>query len=388
MITVLLTVAFAVVAVVHFGTMALAAQRLWAARQPRRLVADGPPVSVIRPVCGLENHLEETLASGFRLDYPDYEMVFCFEDTGDPAIPLARGLIAAHPDVPARLLIGDDRISINPKLNNVVKGYRAARHDHIMMVDSNVLMPRDSVRWVIGEWTAKTGAVSAPATGSEPEGAGGELECAFLNTCQARWLMAADRLGLGYVQGKMMLFRRSELEGAGGIAALAAEVAEDSGLTKAMRRNGLEVRMTGCQFLHPVGRRRFAEVWQRQLRWAKLRRTCFPFIYAGEVVGCAAVPVALLAGLAISAGFSPAWAGLLLVGLYAGEAIVAVAAGWRLTVASPAYWFLRDLLQPVIWLLGWHRGAFVWRGHGMQVDEEGRAPERTRRTAVGHRAFE
>src|SRR5262245_41245613 len=88
--------------------------------------SDVAGVSLIRPACGMENHIEETLRSAFHLDYPRYEIIFCAASANDAAAPLVRRLIAAHPHVPARLLIGNETISDNPKLNNVCKGWRAA----------------------------------------------------------------------------------------------------------------------------------------------------------------------------------------------------------------------------------------------------------------------
>ena len=82
-----------------------------------------PGVSLVRPICGLENHIEETLESAFHLDYPRYEIIFCAAAASDSALALVRRLIADHPHVPARLLIGNDAISANPKLNNVCKGW-------------------------------------------------------------------------------------------------------------------------------------------------------------------------------------------------------------------------------------------------------------------------
>src|SRR5262249_32208002 len=119
-------------------------------------------VSLVRPVCGMENHVEETLRSAFHLDYPRYEIIFCVATANDDAVPLVRRLIAVHPHVPARLLIGDETISDNPKLNNVCKGWRAAAYDWIVMADSNVLMPRDYIERLLAAWRADTGVVSSP----------------------------------------------------------------------------------------------------------------------------------------------------------------------------------------------------------------------------------
>ena len=144
--------------------------------------SDAAGVSLVRPVCGTENHIEETLRSAFHLDYPRYEIIFCAASANDAAVPLVRRLIAAHPHVPARLLIGNETISDNPKLNNVCKGWRAAAYDWIVMADSNVLMPRDYIERLLAAWRADTGVVSSPPAGGRPQGFWAELECAFLNT--------------------------------------------------------------------------------------------------------------------------------------------------------------------------------------------------------------
>ena len=117
--------------------------------RPRPVLApppDAPPVTIVRPVCGLDNFVEETLRTSFELDYPDYELIFCVASERDPVVPVVRNLIAAHSAVAAQLLVGDDRVSPNPKLNNCVKGWRAAAHPFIVIADSNVLMPKDYVQ--------------------------------------------------------------------------------------------------------------------------------------------------------------------------------------------------------------------------------------------------
>jgi len=210
-------------------------------RLPARELAspDGaPPITIIRPVCGLDNFVDATLRSTFVLDYPRYEILFCAASARDPVVALVRGLIAEYPRIPARLLIGDERISANPKLNNVFKGWRAAANDRIVMADSNVLLPHDYVQRLLATWRPDTGMVSAPPIGSHPHGFWAQLECAFLNTYQARWQYTADTLGLGFAQGKTLFYRRSDIERAGGLRMLAAEAAEDAASTKIVRASG------------------------------------------------------------------------------------------------------------------------------------------------------
>ena len=97
-----------------------------------------PGVSVVRPLCGLDNFCEETVESSSRLDYPSYETIFCVARAGNPVLPLVQRLIARHPDRPARVIVGDEQVSSNPKLNNCVRGWDAARHDWIILADADV----------------------------------------------------------------------------------------------------------------------------------------------------------------------------------------------------------------------------------------------------------
>ena len=238
---------------VQVASIAIAIVRLRRKAPPRR--GEYPPVSLVRPLCGIDNYAAETLRSTFELDYPRCEILFCVADKADPVLPLVEALIAAYPAVAARLLIGDDRVSANPKLNNVVKGWRAAAHDWIVIADSNVLMPRDYIQRLFASWLADTGLVASPPIGSHPRGFWAEIECAFLNTYQARWQYIVDSFGRGFAQGKAMLWRRIDLERAGGIETLGREVAEDAAATKIVRGAGLNVRLVDRPLAQPLGRR-------------------------------------------------------------------------------------------------------------------------------------
>jgi ceramide glucosyltransferase len=105
------------------------------------LEAEGVGVTIIRPLKGLEPFTHATLQSTFKLSPAPAEILFCVEREDDPVVSLVRQLIASHPGSVARLLIGRDAISRNPKLNNITKGWLAAQHDWITFVDSNVLLP-------------------------------------------------------------------------------------------------------------------------------------------------------------------------------------------------------------------------------------------------------
>jgi ceramide glucosyltransferase len=351
----------------HLATILIVLLRT---RTHDRLVprADRPDVSILRPVCGLENNLEETLASTFVLDYSRYEIVFCVASPDDPVIPLVERLMAAHPAISARLLVGDDRISINPKLNNLVKGWKSARYDWIVMADSNVLLPGDYIQRLFARWNPGTGLVASPAVGIGPQGFCAELECAFLDTYQARWQLAADQLGLGFAQGKNMLWQRKLLEDAGGIGALAAEVAEDVAATKIVHRAGLKVRLAGKPFPQPLGFRSLGEVWRRQLRWARLRRAGLKAYFIPELLTGGLLPLGAVALVVAGGGLSFLWVAALCLVWYGAEFVLARSAGWPSSTSSILAWILRDLLLPLLWVSAWTGSSFVWRGNRMAID--------------------
>jgi ceramide glucosyltransferase len=370
MIPIVAAEAFCVITTaIHVASALMAIMRCKSPAIRARAPAQAPAVSLVRPVCGIENYVEETLASAFALDYPRYEIVLCVAFAHDPVVPTVRRLMAAHPGVPARLLIGNETISDNPKLNNLYKGWRAAAHDWIVLADSNVFMPPDYIQRLMSAWRPDIGLVCSPPVGCRPDGFWAELECAFLNTYQARFQYAADTLGIGFAQGKSMLWRRSLLAHAGGIRALASELAEDAAATKVVRRAGLRVRLVDAPFEQPLGHRSAAEVWRRQVRWARLRRTSFKAYFMPEIFAGGAWPLAAMAFAAAQSDLTLAWVPALAALWYGSEAALAWAAGWPLTVRSPLAWALRDLLLPAIWFNGWLGSPFVWRGNQMRPVE-------------------
>jgi len=363
-----------IVAFLHFSSILTVVSRLHNANAPASMRDDVGGVSILRPVCGIENFIEETLQTTFRLDYPHYEVVFCAANANDPVIPIVRRLIAKYPHIEARLLIGNTEISPNPKLNNLVKGWHTARHDWILMVDSNVLMPKDHIERMLSAWRRTTGLVCSPPIGCAPQGVSAELECAFLNTYQARWQWFADSIGLGFAQGKTMLWRRELLDQAGGIEALGNEVAEDAAATKAIRGLGLRVRLVTDPSVQPLGHRTVAEVWRRQVRWARLRRDTFKVLFLAEIFAGAVPPLAIGAVVVKAAGWPVLGAMLpLAVAWYAAEALLAYAAGWPFSLRSIATWMLRDALLPTLWIAAWIGSDFEWRGNAMTIADQGRS---------------
>lgn len=353
-------------------SLAIAAIRARPRAAPLAPPAAAPGVSIVRPLCGLDNFCQETLESTFGLEYPSYEIIFCVARLNDPVIPLVQHLIAKYPEKPARLIIGDEKVSANPKLNNCVRGWDAAEHKWIILADANVLMPKDYIQRLLSSWRLHTGLVCSMPLGSRPQNFWAELECAFLNTFEARWQFCAEAMGFGFAQGKSMLWRREVLEKGGGIRALSAEIIEDAAATKLVRQQDLDVNLVaGGPFEQPLGFRTASEVWMRQARWARTRRKTFPLFYAPEIFAGAFLPCLAAAYSAFSFNISVAGAVLCVALLwYVPEILFAKALKWHLSWATPLALVLRDVMFPVIYIDAWIIDDFVWRGHEMTVREE------------------
>jgi ceramide glucosyltransferase len=354
----LILVAASIVIAVNLLSTLVAGLRI---RTGTKVVSEYGPVAIIRPIAGREEHDPETLESSFSRD--DANVYFCIASRDDGGMQLAGEIVGRHRR--AMLLIGDDAISDNPKLNNVAKGWRAASHaSYVMMADSNVLLPPDAVDQMISRWAPDVGLVCSPPLGSRPESFAAELECAFLNTYQARWQFVADAFGHGFGMGKVMLWDRKLLDSWGGVEALASEVCEDAAATKVVRAAGLRVRLVSAPFPQLLGHRTFRQVLDRQMRWAILRRKTFPVPFAAELASTAVVPVLMIA----SFGWAlPSLVAVAMASWYGSEMLLAWSKGWHCSWRMIPAMALRDILIPWIYCIAWTRKDFSWRGNKMRA---------------------
>src|SRR5260370_36699906 len=242
---------------------------------PRRCsepVGGESAVSVTVPVKGAGPTVAANVEALFRQDHPVFEILFAVAEPHDPAVALLQRIVADHPAIPSRLVTDPVPPSGNPKLDNIRRAGRWAQHELVLMCDVNARLRRDDLRRLSGKLAPGIGLLTVVPVAFEPDGFVGELEAAFFNGGGARWLLAGDRVGIGVGVGQTMLLRRSDLQRVGGIDAMIAGICEDAALATAVRRAGLGVRMARDPGWHPIGRRRFRELWQRHLRWQCCRK--------------------------------------------------------------------------------------------------------------------
>jgi len=329
-----------------------------------------PAVSIIRPLRGVEQFSEETLAASFLLNYPKYELIFCVQSSSDPIIELVQTISRKYPDIDSSLLIGDDVISANPKLNNCVKGWEKAKFDYVILADSNALMPPDYIQTMLVAFEDDTAMTVSMPIGSRPSNFWAVVECAILNTFQARWQYGAEAIGIAFAQGKNMMWRKEVLDRAGGIKVLASDIAEDAASTKVIRSQGMDIHLVDMPFEQPLGFRGAREVYDRHARWARLRKATFPLFFIPEVMNGSFVAALTGAYSSMYYGYDPLVAIILIVALmHAGEILLARICGffvdWRMPLALVA----RDLMLPIMFIDALLIDEYTWHGEKIKIKE-------------------
>ncbi|KAF9088732.1 hypothetical protein BGX23_007138 [Mortierella sp. AD031] len=276
-------------------------KRSLSSRMPKDQV---PGVTIIRPLRGIDCNMYENLASSFCQDYPLFEIVFSVAQPSDPAIAVVKDLMKQYPKVDARLIIGEKNVGINPKINNMIQSYETAKYDIVWVLDSNVYVdPGCMGRSVDKMMKPGVGLVHHLPFGVRPQTLGSELELMFLDTVHAKMYLFINWTGLAScVVGKSNLYRRSDLDKVGGMAAFGKYMAEDNLVATAIFNMGYKHEMTSDLAYQSLGSMTPSDYFLRRARWTRIRKYTVtaatvvePFI---EMIGC---------GLVASYGFNLLW---------------------------------------------------------------------------------
>lgn len=186
-----------------------------------------PPISILKPIKGLDPELRPNLEALLAQDYPEYEVLFAVKDPDDPVIPVLRELIRNHPGAPLRLFVGATGPGMNPKVKSLGYVARYARHEHLLISDADVRPPPDYLSTLASELGEGVGLVHSLLLGTGERRLGSVLESLHMNSFVAASLCGADWIGHSCVVGKSMLFSRRDLAEIGGFAAVENVLAED-----------------------------------------------------------------------------------------------------------------------------------------------------------------
>ncbi|WP_435009522.1 ceramide glucosyltransferase [Tundrisphaera lichenicola] len=357
------------VAIVAVATTLLAmASLFWVTRKRRGLADYTPPITIYKPLKGLDEDLESCLRSFFRLDYPTYQILFCVADSDDPAIPLVQQLLAEFPDQDARLIVGCPAFGLNPKVESLAAMDRHRKHDTILISDSNVRVAPSYLRETACYLAEPgVGLVTNLFAGVEEDHSGAALENLQLNGIIAGGVATASVLGITCVVGKSMMLPVRVLEAIGGFASVRNLLAEDQAIGIRVRKAGYSIRLSHHVIENVNRHRSFRWFLNRHSRWFKIRRRLALSTFVMEPMFNLAV-VGLVWALSGESGL--AWGGLLvLVGL----GIVRDAAqARRLRGSIPRFRHLalspiKDLFLLPVWFDALINRRIHWRGHKFLV---------------------
>ncbi|ORE09524.1 hypothetical protein BCV72DRAFT_61905 [Rhizopus microsporus var. microsporus] len=231
-------------------------------------------VTIIRPLKGIDLDLETNLRSSFTQNYPKFELLFSVASPHDPAISVVHQLMCEYPSVDCRLIVGDRQVGINPKINNMVRSYEEAKYDILWILDSNVYVDKDTLGRSVDELSRPgIGLVHHLPLAVQPKNYAAEIEHLFLDTNHAKMYLAINGVGIAScVMGKSNLYRRSDLEKAGGLVKFGKYMAEDNVIGEALWHQGLRHSMSADAACQALGELSLKGYSRRRARWVRLRK--------------------------------------------------------------------------------------------------------------------
>ena len=342
------------------------------ARRALPVVLDRPAVSVLKPLHGDEPGLHENLRSFAEQDYPGLQIVLGVNNAQDGALPAVHALSR---DLPARdiALVVDARAGgSNQKVANLENMFEVARHDVIVLADSDMRVDRHYLSAVTAPLRdPQTGVVTClykgvPAGGKWSQFGAMHIDFGFLPSA-----LVAESLGLGGgCFGATIALRRETLERIGGFARLRDELADDHRIGDEVRALGLSVVLSPYIVEARVFERSLADLWRHELRWARTVRAMAPAGFAGSVLSH---PVMIAALAAAITGFGLTSSTFLVISwvLRWGTARV-IAAALGLPPAKPWLLPLRDALSFAVFVASFFGRTVFWRDQVFHVEASGR----------------
>ena len=359
-------------AIGYYGYAMYAAHRFFS---QRRAVDPGfhPPVSLLKPVCGLEPHAYVNLASFCRQDYPTYQVIFSVQDWRDSSVTVIRQLIRDFPERDLQLVIDDRTLGANRKTSNLANAFAKAKYDILLLADSDVHVEPNYLQAVVQPLSDSNVGVVTCLYRSLTDRWLTKLEALSSATEFLPGVLVSDRLeGTKFAMGQTIVIRRSVLDAIGGFGAIANYLADDFQLGHLPAQAGYKIVLSHHVIEHVMASSTMMGTLQRQLRWMVGIRVSRPWGYAGLMFTYGTVSSLLFL---LATGGSPlGWIMLSLTW------VSRLAMAWFIGVirlqdpaAKELFWLLplRDCLSFVLWCYGFTGNTIVWRGCEFRLTRDG-----------------
>jgi ceramide glucosyltransferase len=330
-----------------------------------------PPISILKPVRGLDPHFREAIRSHVAQDYPDYEILFGAADPADTAVAEIRRLMKEFPERKIRLVCASSAAA-NGKVGVLTELAKEARYSLLLVNDSDIRVPPDYLRRIVGPLEDPGVGLVTCLYGARSDHWPGRWEAIGIATDFAPSVLVAPYAGVReFGLGSTLLFRREDLAAIGGFEAIADYIADDYQLARRITGLGCRAVLSGVSVETNLSGRTWGEVWRHQVRWARTIRVSRGGGYAGLPLANASLwaLVAFVAGLW--------WLGAslvvlrMLVGLTVGAGILK-----RREVARHFYLMpFRDLWGLAVWVCGMFGNTVKWRGARLRLARDGKIVE-------------
>jgi len=361
---------------VCYEVLTLAAVMLWRIRRPSPRLSTRLPVTLLKPLCGAEPSLYEHLKSFCVQDYPEYQIVFGIRDAADPALEIVRRLIAAFPQLQIDVVVNPRLHGSNFKIGNLINMLERARHDVLIIADSDVFVSRDYLDCVTAPLRdPAVGLVTCVYEDVPTSGIWSRLGAMYINEWYVPTVLLAAMFGhRSYASGQTLALRRQTLDAIGGFGALTDHLADDYKLGELIRSQGLEIELSPTIVMAEHHEANLNSLTRHELRWMRTIRTLRPRSFPAIFLSFS-LPLALC-GLLLTAAepgtLTLSWtlfeiALIARLGLHFAHRI----GGTRSLFSDLWLLPLRDLLLTWIWLRSFFTSRISWRGGEFHVDADG-----------------
>jgi len=349
-----------------------AALRFLATRRPAPSAgtsSENAPISILKPLSGLDPGLESNLRTCFEQDYPAFEILFAVREEEDPSVAVVERLRQEYPHIPTRILITGEPPYANAKVFSLDRMMGTASNDLLVMSDSDIRAGRNLLRTVALEFEdPKLGIATCPYRAVSGPSFWSRIEAIGMNTDFLAGILVARSLeGMQFAVGPTIAARRSALVSIGGFDRLKDYLAEDFVMGKFAAEAGLGVILSAGVVEHHIGSTDFVDNAVHRLRWTRSTRRSRPWGYAGQLF---TMPLPLALGLvAADVSYWPFALAALAVRFLAAYVISArvlhVKLNWLLLPVE-------DLAVCCFWLAGFFGKTILWRGRRYKLHSDGR----------------
>jgi ceramide glucosyltransferase len=372
-----------IVATVRFKIRAGSEQHLLQSTPSERL----PPVTIFKPVYGMEERLEENLESFFVQHYPDYEIIIGARSEDDPAIQVAQKIQRRQPAVKSRIVISGPPEWPNAKVFTLDKMIPLSRNNFFVISDSDVRVDSNFLHSVIPPlFDRRLGLVSCLYRGDPASDFWSFLEALGMSVEMPSGVVIADMLeGIRFALGPAVALRRDSLEAIGGIRATADYYSDDYVLGNKIWAAGYKVVFSHHFIHHVLTPRSFVRTLGDQLRWMKSTRHSRPWGHIGSGLTFA-IPFGVL-GLISAIALGRITLGIeFMVAAFLNRIVQSLMVGWWLLKDQCALRFcwlypVRDLQGFGVWVASFLSHTFYWRGEIYRFTDDGRIVAQSRKPA-------